>query len=108
MPAGATPPSPPKERIGGFIAGLLLGLVVGGTLLTLLSYGGVALLASFLFPKSTGGWLPFFSSIPALALGWWAIVLSRKALNFFSGALVGLAAGMLGGTALCAAITGTL
>ena len=106
-PAGGAPLR--ENQIAAFVIGLVLGLGIGGTLLTLLCFGAVSLLSSLLFPKAQGdGWLAFFTALPALALGWWAVVLSRKALNFFSGAVIGLAAGLLGGTALCAIMIGGL
>ena len=99
-PAGGAPLR--ENQIAAFVIGLVLGLGIGGTLLTLLCFGAVSIATSLLFPKVPGnGWLTFFTAVPALALGWWAVVLSRKAINFFSGAVIGLAAGLLGGTALC-------
>jgi amino acid transporter len=106
-PAGGAPT--PKSEVGAFVIGLILGLGVGGTVLTLLSFAIVAGLTQLLSPRAQGdSWVLFFAAIPALGLGWWAVVLSRSAINFFSGALIGLAAGMLGGTALCAVMVGGL
>jgi hypothetical protein len=100
-PAGGVPA--PKNEVAAFVIGLVLGLGIGGPLLTLVWIAVVSNVAQLLFPHSSNNmtWLPYFGDILALALGWWAIVQSRKALNFFSGALIGLAAGMLGGVTLC-------
>jgi hypothetical protein len=106
-PAGGTPP---KSEVAAFVIGLVLGLGIGGTILTLVAFALVVWLTQLLFPKSSNdvAWLPYLADIPALALGWWAIVQSRKAMNFFSGALIGLAAGMLGGVTICALMLGGL
>jgi hypothetical protein len=104
------PGSPPKNEVAAFVIGLVLGLGIGGSVLTLVAFAIVAWLTQLLFPTSSNNiaWLSLLADIPALALGWWAIVRSRKAMNFFSGALIGLAAGMLGGVTLCALMLGGL
>ncbi len=88
-PSGGAPP--PKNEIAAFVIGLVLGLGAGGTILTLVAFAIIAGLTQLFFPKSSNNiaWLPFLGAIPALALGWWAVVLSRRAMNFFSGALIG-------------------
>ena len=107
-PAGGAPA--PKNEVAAFVIGVVLGLGVGGTLLTFVWIAVVANIAQLLFPRSSNNmtWLPYFGDVLALALGWWAVMQSRKTLNFFSGALIGLAAGMLGGVTLCALMLGGL
>lgn len=105
-PPGAPPPSP--NAIGAFVGGIVLGLVLGGTVLMLLFVALAAGIVSMLFPKSTGNWYPLLAMVPAFALGWWAVMRTRKSMSFFSGMLIGLAAGTLGGTALCAITLGGL
>jgi hypothetical protein len=99
-PAAGAPP--PKSGIAGFVTGIILGLILGATVLMLISFGTIAALTALLLPKAgNSGFLQFLGLIPALALGWWAIVRLRYGLDFFSGALIGLSVGMLGGVALC-------
>jgi uncharacterized membrane protein YeiH len=99
-PSGAAPP-PKHNDIAGFIIGIVLGLGVGGSVLTLIVFWLVAALVSSIFKSATPGWFAFFAVLPSLGLAWWAIMRSRKALNFVAGALIGLAAGLLGGVSLC-------
>lgn len=109
-PPAAAPPPHKEGDIIGFVIGLVIGLPVGGTVLTLLFLIIVAGVVQLLLPSASGDstrWM-FLGGVPALALGWWAVVMSRKAMNFFTGALIGLAAGLLGGTALCALMMGGL
>jgi hypothetical protein len=111
-PGGGPPAVAPPRKDGdtiGFIIGLVIGLPVGGSLLTLLVLFIVGVIATYVFKSQTEStWWLMLGEIPALALAWLAIVQSRKALNFVSGALIGLAAGLLGGTALCAVTLGGL
>jgi hypothetical protein len=87
---------------GAFLIGLLLGLAIGATVLTMLSFVIIgALTLKFLAHAPFNvAVLTFLGDIPALALGWWGVAQTRKATNFFSGALIGLGAGMLGGVTL--------
>jgi hypothetical protein len=100
-PAGGAPPQ--KSGTAGFIIGILLGLFVGATVLMLISFGTIAGLMSWLLPNAVNnsGFFQFLGLIPALALGWWAIVRLRYGMNFVSGSLIGLSVGMLGGVTLC-------
>jgi hypothetical protein len=107
-PAGGPPA--PRSEVAAFVIGLVLGLVIGGTLLTLAWIAVVANVAQLLFPRSSNNmaWLPYLGDVIALALAWWAVMQTRKTLNFFSGALIGLAAGMLGGVTLCSVMFGSI
>jgi hypothetical protein len=107
--AGASPPPKSPNDVATFVIGLLVGLGVGGTVLTMIVMFAVAALIGVLAPKAAdGAGFLFAGVVPALALGWWAVVLSRKVLNFVSGFVIGLAAGLLGGTSLCALVLGGL
>ena len=100
-PSGAAP-QPPSSDTAGFIIGVIVGLGIGGTILTMVVFLGMAAIVSFLIPSAGNtSWWALIGTLPALALGWWAVVMTRKAMNFISGGLIGLAAGLLGGVSLC-------
>ena len=105
-PAGAPPPQP---NVAGFVLGILLGLAIGGTVLTLLFFFFASWVAELLPGRAAQSTAYVFLGIgPALALGWWAVVRTRHSLNPISGILIGLAAGMLGGVSLCGVLVGGL
>ena len=90
-------PEPKKGLDGAFIVGIVLGLLVGGTILTLIVYAGALLVSA--------GSAPLTYAITfgiAVGLGVWGTILARKYLGFGSGIVIGLAAGLLGGAAVCA------
>ena len=105
-PEGPTGAKGPRSDTAAFVTGIVLGLGVGGLVLTLLFFFIAAAIAESLpgSPQATG--FVFLGVIPALALGWWAVMRTRQAMNFISGALIGLAAGMLGGVSLCGILIG--
>ena len=107
-PTGGAP-SPAQKDVAAFVIGLIVGLGVGGVVLTMIFFFTVAAIVSLVFPKTSNNlWFTYFGTIPAVALGWWAVMQSRKAMNFVSGGLIGLAAGMLGGVSLCGFLMGSL
>jgi len=106
-PSSAPPPAP--NDTAAFVIGLVVGLFVGGTVLTLVVFFVVAMLAGVLHVAGENTtWFLLLGTLPALGFGWLAIVQSRKVLNFISGGLIGVAAGLLGGTTLCAFLFGAL
>jgi hypothetical protein len=108
MSGGAAPPPAPNETLA-FVIGLVVGLFVGGTALTLMDFLALALLAGVLHTAGQSTtWFLMLGTLPALALAWLAIVQSRKAMNFVSGGLIGAAAGLLGGATICALTFGAL
>jgi hypothetical protein len=106
-PSSETPSRPPGNA-GLYVFGLLVGLLVGGTVLTLPIFLAIAALVEGFLPNSMhrSVWFILLGALPALAIGWFGLVRTRHGLTFISGALVGMAAGLLGGTAICGGLLG--
>lgn len=93
-------------RTDAFIIGLVVGLLVGGSALALLLFVlfGVALDGVTKNPS-----LAFILEyVVAILIGLGAAWAVRKNVGFMSGLLVGLSAGLLGGTAFCNVLVGGL
>lgn len=91
---------PPKPSAGALIAGIIVGLIVGGALLFLVAFLGVGAVLSK-FNKSDMTPVFIICYVIAVALGAWGLVLGRARSGFWTGLLIGSAIGMLGVTALC-------
>lgn len=99
--ADSTPSPPaPKRASGAFAAGIAVGVI----------FGGAILLAIIFFPlmgllsDRGGSGAPFvflITYVIGIAIGLWAFYLSKRWLNFWTGLMMGSAAGLLGATALC-------
>lgn len=102
-PEGTPPaPPPPRNDVLPFAIGIVAGLVLGSTVLTgIVVLFGALVVNALNRGNDSYGVLFGICVVPALALAWIAVVQTRKALSFVSGGLIGLAAGLLGGTALC-------
>jgi hypothetical protein len=88
--------------IGGLISGLAVGAVVGMPVAVLVS---MWLLRGF--PAGASYAFAATYSI-GVGLGIWALLKTRARADFAAGMLTGLAAGLLGSTALCNTIVGNL
>ena len=98
--ADSTPlPPSPNRSPGAFAAGIAVGVVFGGFLLTIVIFFPVMGLMS-----SSPAIAFVVSYVVGIALGASAFSLTRRATNFWTGLMIGSAAGLLGATALCNAI----
>ena len=82
--------------VGVTIAGVIVGLVIGSTGLTLLTF---FILASALQNVSLVAWIACY--VVGVAVGVGGIFLMRRRAGFWSGFVLGAGIGLLGGTALC-------
>jgi hypothetical protein len=91
---------PPKPSAGALVGGIIVGLVVGGAVLFLVTFLGVGAIASNFGKNDTA---PVFIAcyVIAVGVGAWGLVLGRASSGFWTGLLIGSAIGMLGITALC-------
>jgi len=98
-------PEREAPAIGAFIVGILVGLLFGGTAMTLILFLAMVAAGGGNVPA-----LPFIIeyAIATVALVGAIVACVRMRLNFWLGLWIGLAAGMLGGTALCNLMTGGL
>lgn len=99
---------PVKPDVTTFIIGLVVGLFLGGSALTLVLFVlfGVGLGQS---EKTNGLGLAFILEyVVAILLGIGAAIAVRRRVGIVSGLLLGLAAGLLGGTTLCNVLAGGL
>lgn len=95
--------SPQQGRfVGGLIAGFLLGALV--------LMPAAVLTATFVFERFTANENYAFIAVYAvgIALGVWAVALGRARIDFISGLVGGIAAGLLGLGALCQVLIGGL
>lgn len=91
---------------GALVAGIVVGLFVGGTALALLLFVLFGVTVDK-FSKNQG--LAFVCEyVVAVLIGAGALMAVRRNVGFGSGLLVGLAAGLLGGTAFCNVLVGGL
>lgn len=92
---------------GRFIGGLIAGFAIGGVVLM-----PVAVLTSVLVFNRFSNANPNLAFIAVyvlgVALGLWALALVRSRVDFTSGFVGGIAAGLLGLTALCNVLLGGL
>ena len=99
---------PVKADVTAFIIGLVVGLFLGGSVLTLILFL-VFGLAVDQVQKTNGLGLAFILEyVAAVFIGIGAALALRRRVGIISGLLLGLAAGLLGGTALCNVIAGGL
>jgi hypothetical protein len=99
---------PVKTDVTALVIGLVVGLLLGGSVVTLILFllFGVAMDQA---AKTNGPALTFILEyVVAVLLGVGAAVALRRSVGFGSGLLLGLAAGLLGGTALCNVLAGGL
>ncbi len=91
---------------GSFIGGILLGLMLGG----IVAMPVAVLLFMWIFSRLSDGSGYAFAATYALGagLGVWAFAKTRACAGFGAGVVTGLAAGLLGSTALCNSIVGGL
>lgn len=91
---------------GALVAGIVVGLFIGGTVLALMLF---VLFGAAADKASKSQALAFVCEyIVALLLGVGALMAVRRNVGFASGLLVGIAAGLLGGTAFCNVLVGGL
>ncbi|HEY1976913.1 MAG TPA: hypothetical protein VGG89_10230 [Candidatus Baltobacteraceae bacterium] len=97
---------PVKSDVTTFIIGVVVGMLVGGSVLTLVLF----LVFGIAIGQATKNLsLAFILEYAvAILLGTGAAMAVRRNVGIVSGLLVGLAAGLLGGTALCNTIAGGL
>lgn len=92
---------------GALIAGIVVGLLVGGSALALLLF--VIFGVTFDKVAHNNQSLAFACEYAvAVLIGSGALIAVRRSVGFGSGLLVGLAAGLLGGTAFCNVLVGGL
>lgn len=91
---------------GRFIGGLIAGFLLGALVLMPVA----VLIATFVFERFTANENYAFMAVYAvgIALGVWALALGRAQIDFISGLVGGLAAGLLGLGALCQVLIGGL
>jgi hypothetical protein len=90
---------------GRFIGGLIAGFAVGGVVLM----PAAVLTSTYVFSRSSNANLAFIVVyVLGIVLGIWALVLVRARIDFASGFVAGIAAGLLGLTALCNVLLGGL
>jgi hypothetical protein len=75
---------------------VIVGLVIGSTALTLLTF---FILASALQKASAAAWIACY--VIGVAIGIGGIFFMRRRAGFWSGFVLGTGIGLLGGTALC-------
>lgn len=98
--------SRPPANTGALVAGIVVGLFIGGTALALLLFVIFGVTVDK-FSKNQG--LAFAGEyVVAVLIGVGALMAVRRSVGFGSGLLVGLAAGLLGGTAFCNVLAGGL
>lgn len=91
---------------GALVAGIVTGLFIGGTVLALLLF---VLFGVTVDKVSKNQGLIFVCEyVVAVLIGVGAMIAVRRSVGFGSGLLVGLAAGLLGGTAFCNVLVGGL
>jgi hypothetical protein len=90
---------------GGFIGGLIAGFALGGVVVM-----PAAVLTAMLvfthFSNANPNWAFIAVYVLGVALGIWALALVRSRIDFISGFVGGIAAGLLGLTALCNVLLG--
>jgi hypothetical protein len=91
-------------RTGPFIGGLIAGFVVGGLILTPIAF----FTAAFAFNKLNASYVFVSIYVLAFVLGGFAFWRIRVGLDFLSGFLTGVAAGLLGLAGLCNIVIGGL
>jgi RsiW-degrading membrane proteinase PrsW (M82 family) len=97
----------PGPNVGSFIVGVVVGLFVGGTALAFLLFVVFGVIVDRLGKNAVE--LAFVAEyLVAALIGVSGILALRRTLHVGSGLLIGLAAGLLGGSALCNAIVGGL
>lgn len=92
---------------GALIAGIVVGLLIGGSVLALILFAIFTVVVDR-FGKNIEGLAFVFEYIVAILIGVGAMIAVRRSVGFGSGLLVGLAAGLLGGTAICNVLVGGL
>jgi hypothetical protein len=92
---------------GAFVGGIIVGLLVGGSVLALVAFVIFGVIADT-FAKSAAGLAFVFEYLVAILIGIGGIMVARRNVGFAGGLLIGLAAGMLGGTAFCNVLVGGL
>lgn len=98
--------SRPPANTGALVAGIVVGLFIGGTALALLLF---VLFGVTIDKVSKNQNLVFVCEyVVAVLIGVGALMAVRRSVGFGSGLLVGLAAGLLGGTAFCNVLVGGL
>lgn len=98
---------PQGASVGAFIAGILVGLFLGGTILAFLLFVIFGVTAERLGKNAQE--LAFVAEyIVAGLIGVGGIIVLRRSVHIGSGLLIGIAAGLLGGSALCNAMVGGL
>lgn len=96
----------PPPNTGALVAGIVVGLFIGGTALALLLF---VLFGVTVDKISKNQSLVFVCEyVVAILIGAGALMAVRRSVGFGSGLLVGLAAGLLGGTAFCNVLVGGL
>jgi hypothetical protein len=98
--------SQPPANTGALVAGIVVGLFIGGTVLALILF---VLLGATVDQFSKNQGLVFVCEyVVAVLIGLGAMVAVRRSVGFGSGLLVGLAAGLFGGAAFCNLLVGGL
>jgi hypothetical protein len=109
QPAPQVATMPQGPQVGPMIIGIVVGMGLGGTVLFF-----CVLLVIGVLSATMGGRANDVSTqiafviayIVAAGAGLWGVLLARKAVNFLAGLIIGLAAGLLGSSALCNLIIG--
>jgi hypothetical protein len=96
-------PQQPPASVGAFIAGIVVGFISGGTVITVMALLFGLLIAAALSLVTHDANVVAITScyVVAVGVGILGFFLVRKNVGFLSGFVIGAAGGLLGGVALC-------